>query len=367
MKELNELDIKKKIDMLEVFEYRKYLYDNPKLRNLFLEVTSRCNAKCEHCGSSCGEKIPKDEIEYEYLEKTLKEIADKYDPKDILLNVTGGEPFLRKDLFKLMDYAVSLGYSWGVTSNGILIDEKLVKKMEESKMSTISISIDGTKETHESFRKVPGAFDKIIKGIKLMQKIPSIEVIQITTVANKKNIDELEDVYKLVLELGIKDWRVVNCDPIGRAKDNSDILLNAEETKRLYKFIKDKKQEGKIKISYGCSHYLGTTLEKEIRPYYFICMTGLTTASILSNGDIFVCPNVPRRSELIQGNIRKDSFVDVWENKYEEYRHKRKTTNSKCKKCSEYKYCGGDSFHTWNFEDNKPNFCIKEILKEEFE
>ena len=366
MKTVNEQDIQKKIDMLDVFEYRKRLYDKPELHNLFLEVTSRCNAKCEHCGSSCGEKIPKDEIEYEYLEKTLKEVAEKYDASKILLNVTGGEPFLRKDLFKLMDYAVNLGYSWGITSNGILIDEKLAKKIEESKMSTISISIDGLKETHESFRKVPGSFEKILKGIKLLQEIPTVKIVQVTTVANKKNIDELEDIYKLMLDIGIKNWRVVNCDPIGRAKDNSDILLDADETKRLYKFIKDKINEGKINVSYGCSHYLGTTLEKEIRPFYFICTTGLTTASILSNGDIFVCPNVPRRPELIQGNIRKDSFVDVWENKFDEYRHNRKTVNEKCKKCSEYKYCGGDSFHTWNFDDNKPNFCIKEILEEDF-
>ena len=39
-------------------------------------------------------------------------------------------------------------------------------------------------------------------------------------------------------------------------------------------------------------------------------------ASILSNGDIFVCPNVERRPELIQGNIKKDNFVDIWENKF---------------------------------------------------
>ncbi len=95
-----------------------------------------------------------------------------------------------------------------------------------------------------------------------------------------------------------------------------------------------------------------------------MCMTGLTVASILSNGDIYPCPNVERRKELVQGNIRKDSFVDVWENKFEEFRHKRLTVNKNCKKCSEYKFCRGDSFHTWDFDKNKPKFCKKELWKE---
>lgn len=365
---MNEIsEIQKKIDMLELAEIRKELYDKPILKNLFLELTSLCNARCEHCGSSCGDSIPKDEIESEYLKKTLKEIADKYDADDILLNVTGGEPLLRKDLFELMDYAVSLGFHWGITSNGMLINEKMAKKLGKSNMETISISIDGLKDTHEKFRKVPECFDKILAAIKYLKNEENIKIVQVTTVANKKNIDELEELYKLMLDIGVDEWRVVNCDPIGRAKDNDDILLDSEGYKRLFKFIEEKNAEGKIPVSYGCSHYLGAKLENVIRPHYFICSAGLFTGSILSNGDIFVCPNVERRKELIMGNIRKDSFVDVWENRFEPYRHDRKTVNEECKKCSEFQFCGGDSFHTWDFDNNKPNFCIKNIFKEDVE
>ena len=359
------LEVQKKIEMIRFQKFRESLYDKPILRNLFLEVTSLCNARCEHCGSSCGDNKPEYEIESKYLKKTLKEIADKYDADKILLNVTGGEPLLRKDLFELMDYAVSLGFHWGITSNGMLINEKMAKKLGKSKMETISISIDGLKDTHEKFRKVPKSFDKILEGIKYLQKEENVKRLQVTTVANKKNIDELEDLYKLMLDIGIDDWRVVNCDPIGRAKNNDDILLDNDEYKRLFNFIKEKKEEGKITVSYGCSHYLGAELENVVRSHYFFCTAGLITGSILSNGDIFVCPNVERRKELIMGNIREDSFVDVWENRFEPYRHERKTVNDKCKKCSEFQFCGGDSFHTWNFDENKPNFCIKEVYKEE--
>ena len=357
-------EIKKK-SMDVMYQRRMELYEHPKLKNLFLEVTSRCNARCEHCGSSCGEKIQKDEISKEKLMETLKEVSEHYNPKEVFLSVTGGEPLLRKDLFEIMEYATSLGFNWGITSNGILIDEKMVKKLVKAGMKTVSISIDGLKETHESFRKVPGSFDKIIKGIKLMNQEPSFQAVQITTVANKKNFDQLENIYKLVLDLGVKYWRVVNCDPIGRAKANDEILLTPSQYRKLFDFIYEKRKEGKIVVDYGCSHYLGYNMEKEIRPFHFICITGLYVGSILSNGDIFVCPNVERRPEFIQGNINKDSFVEVWENGFKPFRHEKRTCNKGCERCSHFKYCGGDSFHTWNFDDNKPNICIKKIYDDQ--
>ena len=64
-----------------------------------------------------------------------------------------------------MDYANKLGFRWGMTSNGMLINDEILKKMNDTNMETISISLDGLKETHESFRKVPGSFDKIIENI----------------------------------------------------------------------------------------------------------------------------------------------------------------------------------------------------------
>lgn len=348
----------------KLYEYRKKLYNKPILKNLFLEVTSRCNAKCEHCGSSCGGKNVIDEISATDLKRTLYEISQHYNTNDILLNVTGGEPLIRKDLFEIMEYANELGYKWGMTSNGMLINDEILKKMEKTEMGSISISLDGLKETHESFRKVPGSFDKIIDNIKKLQSVPSIKTVQVTTVANKKNLKELEKLYKLMIKLHIASWRVVNVDPIGRAKENEDILLDKDEYKYLFDFIRKKREENIIDVEYGCSHYLGVNLEKEIRDTYFSCVTGIYVASILSNGDIFVCPNVERRKELIQGNIKNDSFIEVWENKFKPFRNERRTIGNKCKECSNWKFCLGDSFHTFDFDEMEPRFCINEIYME---
>jgi radical SAM protein with 4Fe4S-binding SPASM domain len=337
------------------------------LQQIFLEVTLRCNAKCEHCGSSCGEKIQKDEVSAEDLKRMLKDVANHYDARKILLDVTGGEPLMRKDLFDLMAYANKLGFRWGITTNGMLINDKILKKFKECNVESISISLDGLKETHEKFRKVPGCYNIIIDNIKKILKTKACKLLQITTVANKKNLNELQEIYELLLSLGIKSWRVVTVDPIGRAKKNDGILLDNDEFKYVLDFIREKRQEGKMQVDYGCSHYLGLKYELEVRDYYFYCGAGVFVASILSNGDIYVCPNVERRKELVQGNIRTDNFVEVWENKFKEYRSERKTEKcSKCKKCKSFKYCKGDSFHTFNFDDKKPNICMKEILGSDF-
>lgn len=361
---MEELIKQIKINNLDLLaDYIDSIIDKPPLRDLFIEVTSRCNAHCEHCGSSCGDKVDTEEISGDLLKKVLLDISNKYNTEDILLNITGGEPLLRKDLFDIMSYAHQLGYKWGMTTNGMLINDNIIDKMVETNMDTISISLDGLKETHELFRKVPDSFDKIIENIKKLQQRKSIKIIQITTVANKKNLNELEDLYQYLKNLGIKYWRVVNVDPIGRAKDNKEILLDKEEYKYLFNFIKEKREYDDMYVEYGCSHYLDLEYEKELRDTYFICAAGIYVASILSNGDISVCPNVERRKEVIQGNIKFDNFVDVWENKFKLFRNKYRTSCDKCMKCKSFKYCKGDSFHTWNFDLNEPNFCIKDILE----
>ncbi len=151
-------------------------------------------------------------------------------------------------------------------------------------------------------------------------------------------------------------------DPIGRAKENDELLLNGEEIKKLLNFIKEKRKNSKLELMYGCPSFLGLKYEKEVRNHYFYCKTGINVASILYNGDLFVCPNVPRRKELIQGNIRTDNFKDVWDNKYKQFRNKERTKCSSCEKCENWEYCLGGSFHTWNFEDNSQNKCVYKMI-----
>lgn len=244
-----------------------------------------------------------------------------------------------------------------MTTNGILITDENIEKLKKANMETISISIDGLEQTHDNFRGVPGSYKTIINNINKLKDANFVKHLQVTTVFHKKNINQLENLYNIMLNLGLDSWRLVSMDPIGRAKENDNLSLDGSELKKLLDFIKSKNKNKKLSLRYGCPGFLGLDYEKEVRPAYFYCRTGINVASILYNGDLFVCPNVPRIKSLIQGNIKTDNFKSVWDNKYKEFRSKDRTKCEKCSKCEYWDYCLGGAFHTWNFETNEQNKC----------
>lgn len=332
------------------------------LKCLFWETTLTCNARCKHCGSYAETKKYKDQLTTEEIKKVFKEIAEDFPVKNIYLNVTGGEPLVRKDLFEVMDYAANdLHFKWGMTTNGILLNEQNIENLKRTNIDTISISIDGLEETHDDFRGVKGSYKKIIENIKKLKEANFLNCLMVTTVVNKENMHELEDLYKILENLGIDLWRLLDMDPIGRANDNKDLLLSKKEIQYMLDFIKQKRKEkGHMYVKYGCSGFLGLDYEKEVKHQYSCCLTGINIGSILYNGDIFVCPNVPRNEKTIQGNVRNNRFKDIWDNKFEIYRNKE---TRKCQDCKNWDICLGGAFHTWNLEENKPNRCIYKIIE----
>lgn len=348
--------------MTELADYRdNTLRKNPRLKFLFIEMTNLCNERCRHCGSSCGEQSSEGILSGDEIKAFLKKTASQFNVKDMQLCITGGEPLLRKDFFDIMAYANSLGYGWGMTSNGTLIDEKTAEKLAETGMKTISVSIDGLPETHDWFRQKEGGFEAAMNGIRELVKCGKFHHVQVTTVVHKKNIGELEALYELLKKEHIRSWRVINIEPIGRAKECPELLLDSKDYIRMFDFIKKHRNDDVLPVTYGCSHYLGTALEREVRKWYFLCNAGVYTASIMWNGDIAACLDIERRPELIQGNIRRDDFAEVWKNRFEQYRTDFKKKGP-CKDCKDFEFCAGGSFHTWNFDENRQNVCFKDIL-----
>lgn len=76
-----------------------------------------------------------------------------------------------------------------------------------------------------------------------------------------------------MLELGLDSWRLISMDPIGRAKENEELLLNGKEIKKLLDFIKEKNKNKKLRLDYGCPGFLGLEYEGEARSFYFNCRT----------------------------------------------------------------------------------------------
>lgn len=340
-------------------EHRDFLIEKHELNYLFWECTLNCNFKCKHCWSRAWNEIFNNELTTEEIKNAFLDISKNFNAKNITIAVTGWEPLLRKDLFEVMKYAKSLWFSWWMVSNWFLVNENIVKKAKESWMSTIDISIDWTEEIHDNFRNMRWSYQKSINAINLYLNEKFLNSLRITTTVHSKNIDLLDEMYENFLRLWITKWRLLSVDPIWRANENNDILLNKKEYIKLLNYIKEKRAEKwKINVTYWCAHFLWDKYEDEVRGNFFYCATWINIGSILHNWDIFVCPNVPRKGNLIQWNIKTDSFSEVWKNKFNFFRDKNRTSCDKCKKCDNFNECKGWSLHTWNFEKNQPNVCF---------
>ncbi|MFA6177934.1 MAG: radical SAM protein [Candidatus Paceibacterota bacterium] len=340
---------------------REYLRKEHKLKWLLWECTLNCNFFCKHCESRSGGKSCSNIVNTDEIKKAFFDIAQNFQANEIMIGVTGGEPLLRKDLFDVMKYASNLGFNWGMVSNGSLVSEETISKAKKAKMKTIDISIDGIGSVHDEFRNMKGAYEKAINAVKLFVKADFLSLVRVVTTVHSKNVNRLEEIYEEICNLGIRHWKLSNVDPSGRADCNPNIFLKKDQFIKFLSFAKKKRQEdSKLRINLGCSHYLNDEFEEEVRDRFFYCATGINIGSILYNGDIFVCPNVPRKKYLIQGNIKRDSFSEVWNNKFAIYRDKNRTTCEKCKKCDHWDKCLGGSFHTWDFEKKQPRICFME-------
>jgi len=163
--------------------------------------------------------------------------------------------------------------------------------------------------------------------------------------------------------LTVDSWRLTNLEPIGRANQMKCHFLTADDFIYLFDFIRSCRQNHtKLPISFGCSHYVTPEYEMDIRDYFFICGAGTLVASILYNGDIYACLDIERRSELIQGNIKKDNFKEIWQNMFSQYRERRDRLSSLCAICLDAQFCRGDSAHTWDYDNNCAKCCLKQML-----
>lgn len=348
---------------LKTYSASRNLRESPQLGSLALVVTEMCNARCAHCNMSCDNRIKKENIDSQYFKNVLKEVSDNYNARDITISYTGGEPLMRKDLFDIIEYANKLGYNGVLATNGTLLTEKTVEKLAKLNVKAVCISIDGLEKTHEKLRGLTGIYPKLIKYLTMISKRQDIEA-GVTTVVNKTNINELDDLYRQFCDIGIQYWRVFPVDPEGNAKEHSEIILDKEDLEKMYEFVSRVQKERKINVSVACGHYAGLKYERMVRQGgAYICTSGIGQATLLSNGDIIGCANVPRNSITIQGNITRDSFVDAWKNKFKFYRDINAKKINKCKNCEHWRNCLGDATHTYDFEKMEPGYCLKDILK----
>lgn len=361
----------KKQHLEKLAEYRNSLYRQPQLRQLFFELTLKCNEACFHCGSSCGAARP-DGLPARVYAGILDEVKQNFDISRLMLCITGGEPLLRPDFFDILGYAHRLGYTWGMTSNATLVTPAMAEKLYKTGMATISVSIDGLEKTHDRLRGLPGGYRLAMDGIENMLaerekhkaeegKKKPFRAIQVTTVINHENIRELDELYRIFEKMDIDSWRVVGLEPIGRALLRPKLMLTPNDQRRLISFIYEKRCQ-QMPVTYGCSHFVGLDYEREVRDWYFLCNAGVYTAGIMANGDVGACLDIERNTHTVQGNIYETPFTQIWNERFEIFRQPLSGMCESCRGCGYDRYCAGGAHHSYDYKNNKQRVCMKGIL-----
>lgn len=331
------------------------------LEYLFLEVTRRCNLKCVYCGSECSAETSRAELPVSTWINIMRQIAEDFSPKNVMVAVTGGEPLLKEGIGDLFFEINRLRFPFGMVSNGTLINQANAVKIAESGMGAVSLSLDGLPEANDSLRG-KGVAEKVGQAINNLRAAGYNGKLEIITTLTRPAIPQLDEIRQYLANLRISSWRVVPVMPIGRAASRPDLIPLPDDIRAALDFVKKARADGYMPApEFGEEGYLGDDYEGEVRPFLFQCRAGLTTGGILHDGRIGACPELS--DSFTQGNISTDRFMEVWENRYEVFRDRSWTCRAACASCEAYTRCKGGSLHLYPAPDQDFLRCYYLMLK----
>ena len=331
-------------------------YHSSELRMIAWEVTRSCNLSCVHCRASAEGGPYVDELSTEECRNLIDDVTRFSKPVIIL---TGGEPLMREDIFEIAEYGTKRGLRMVMAPNGTLIDEETARKMVLSGIQRISVSIDGsTRERHDSFRRVKGAFEAALRGIEYAKGV-GLE-FQINTTVTGANIKELPDIVRLAVRLGAVAHHMFLIVPTGRAKEMKDDEIPPKEYERVLHWFYNQREEVPIHLKATCApHYyriLRQRAREEGKKITFEthgldavtrgCLAGVSFCFISHTGKVQPCGYL----EVNCGDLKDRSLESIWKSSkifqslrdFDGYK-------GKCGICEYRRVCGGCRARAYEF------------------
>ena len=301
----------------------------------------RCNLACRHCGSDCRSEAAVPDMPAADFLRTIDTITPHVVPNRVLIVITGGEALMRRDIEEVGRALYDRGYPWGIVTNGMLLDERRLESLLRAGLHTATVSLDGFAETHNRIRRNERSYERALGALRLLARQPDI-LYDAVTCANADTLATLPRFRDFLIAEGVKRWRIFTIFPVGRGADDPSLQLDTEQFRRLMEFIRDTRREGRIAVNYGCEGFLGR-YEGDVRDTFYHCSAGVSIAGIRVDGAISGCTSI--RARYDQGNIYRDDFMDVWNNRFAPYRDREWMRHGACGNCRVFKYCRGNGMH----------------------
>lgn len=311
------------------------------LRQLFWESTLRCNVHCRHCGSDCRSDALQPDMPREDFLRVLDNIAEHTDPHKVFVIISGGEPLVRDDLEICGQEIKKRGYPWGMVTNALALTKERLEALTEAGLRSLTVSIDGMESNHNWLRGHKGSFTRCAAALDLMAAQDKVRY-DVVTCVNQRNYSELAEMKAFLISKKVPGWRLFTIFPVGRAATNPELQISPDQMRGMMRFIRDNRREGLLPTSYACEGFLGEW-EGKVRDHLYFCQAGVMAASVLIDGSISACGSI--RADYHQGNIYKDDFWQVWQERFQPYRDREWMRKDECADCRYFKYCRGNGMH----------------------
>jgi radical SAM protein with 4Fe4S-binding SPASM domain len=261
-----------------------------------LDLTYRCNERCVHCY-----------LDHEdHGEMTTAEVKDVLDQLaeagTFFLTLSGGEIFMRRDLFEIIGYARALTFSVKLKTNAVMVSRAKAERIAALGVESVQVSLYSHKpEVHDEITKLPGSFKRTMAGARAL-KAAGVKV-SFANVLMKHNADDYPQVRALCEELDIEYKADATITPMMDG-DRSVLALNVDPDK-LAQIYRDDAMVGDS--DEYCAPPAGP-LEAEDALNTLPCSAGHSAAYISPYGEVFPCVQFP----LLTGNVRESRFIDIW-------------------------------------------------------
>jgi radical SAM protein with 4Fe4S-binding SPASM domain len=306
-------------------------------------LTERCNLRCRHCyqESYGGEELPLIEIlrTIQNLSEMIDDWSDTYEIAfQRSFNVTGGEPFLRADLFDILAAMKDHGFDIYLLTNGILVDSVKAERLAALRIKGVQVSLEGPEEIHDAIRG-RGSFRSSMEGLGYL--VAAGVPVTLNLTLSRLNADLMVRMVELAKTAGAKRLGFSRLVPSGKGLGLLPEMLSGQEVETLYTQILSQKPEG-LEIVTGdplASQIAFSPFQENLGDIPLGgCAAGVSGLTILADGTVTPC----RRLPLPIGNVRKESLRELWVASpvLEKLRDK-SGYQGKCGRCPRWAACRG--------------------------
>lgn len=279
------------------------------------ELTLACDHACTHCGSRAVNAREGELTTTEAL-AVVDELAALGAGEVVLI---GGEAYLHDGFLEIVAALKAKGVRPTMTTGGLGITAQLAKQMAEAGIHSVSVSVDGLRETHDRMRNRVGSFDGAMAALTNL-KNAGITIASNINV-NRLNKDDLEPLYEQLREIGIRAWQVQITAPLGRAADRADMILQPFDLLDVVPRVaalKSRAFEDDIVVMpgnnlgyFGPEEALLRSLKKGGQDHWQGCQAGRFVMGIESDGAVKGCPSL-QSAHYVGGTVKERSLTDIW-------------------------------------------------------